>query len=221
MKIASIHMGNDLFRRYMMGKYSAAIKRASAELEWIDSTNNLLSYDGLLLPGGADVNPKLYGEEPIPECGKPNIFRDNLEMEAISIWLKTEKPLLAICRGMQILNVALGGTLYQDIKSLQEEKHSDILNKNKGNHEIEISRQSLLHSIVERENLWVNSLHHQAVRKLGKGLIATSYSLDKFIEAIEIDGHPFALGVQWHPEHMGKIDEQRKIFEAFIKASRR
>ena len=162
MKIASIHMGNDLFRRYMMGKYSAAIKRAGAELEWIDSTNNLLSYNGLLLPGGADVNPKLYGEDPIPECGKPNIFRDSLEMEAISIWLKTEKPLLAICRGMQILNVALGGTLYQDIKSLQEEKHSDILNKNKGNHEIEISRKNLPAKRLSHGCWWIrNWVGHQ------------------------------------------------------------
>lgn len=219
MKIAAIHMGNDLFRRYMMGKYASAIKNAGADIVWIDSTNNLLSYDGLLLPGGADVNPELYGEPASAECGKPNAFRDGFEMEVIPIWLKTEKPLLAICRGVQILNVALGGKLYQDIKTIESVKHSNVLKKNNGCHDVIIEKGSLLHEIEGKDKLWVNSLHHQAVKTLGDGLVVSATSTDGFIEAIEITDHPFALGVQWHPEHMQKHLDQRKIFNAFVKAA--
>lgn len=221
MRIAAIHMGDDLFRKYMMSKYTKAIEKAGGNISWITSSENLIAFDGLLLPGGADVNPELYGEKITEECGKLNTFRDSLELDVISRWLETEKPLLAICRGVQILNVALKGTLYQDIKELQREKHSDILRKNKGSHGIAIEKGSLLHSIIKRDELWVNSLHHQAIKDIGEELVASAYSTDGFVEAIEMRDHPFLLGVQWHPEHMVKDQDQRKIFEAFVKAASR
>lgn len=219
MKIAAIYMGDDLFRKYMMSKYSASIKSAGAECIWIDKADDILSFDGLLLPGGADVNPKLYGEEPIAECGKPNTFRDELELEILDIWLKEDKPLLAICRGMQMLNVKLGGTLYQDIKSIETDTHSAFFKKNKGSHQVYIQERSLLHSIVDKDSLWVNSMHHQAIKDLGSELVVSAFSQDNFIEAIEMPSRKFALAVQWHPEHMSKFDDQRKIFERFIKAA--
>lgn len=218
MKIAAIHMGTDLFRRYMMSKYTSSINKAGSDIVWIDDTKDLLSYDGLLLPGGADVNPELYGEEVKDVCGKLNHFRDGLELDAISKWLDADKPILAICRGIQILNVALKGTLYQDIKNLESVKHSNILKKNNGCHEVTIEKDTLLYSIEEKERFWVNSLHHQAIKKLGKHLVASAFSEDGFIEAVEIPDHTFALGVQWHPEHMQNHKEQRIIFESFVKA---
>lgn len=221
MRIAAIYMGDDLFRKYMMNKYSASIKRAGAECIWVDNKNDILSFDGLLLPGGADISPELYGEAIIAECGKPNKFRDEFESEILDIWLKEDKPLLAICRGMQMLNVKMGGTLYQDIKGIETEKHSSFLKKNNGSHEVSIKENTLLSSIYNKDKLWVNSIHHQAVKELGTGLGASAFSKDGFVEAIEIPARKFALGVQWHPEHMVFSKDQRKIFDAFIKAATR
>lgn len=221
-------MGNDLFRRYMKSKYAKALERSGAQVRWIDPEDTdaavaqLLECDGLLLPGGADVNPSLYGQEPTDKCGKPNTLRDTAEWAMLEAFLPTGKPVLCICRGMQLLNVYFGGTLHQDIAGMQVCKHSHFLSKNKGIHAVKICPRTKLRRIFSEENITVNSLHHQAVDKLGPGLTVSAVSEDGFIEGVEVFLHPFCVGVQWHPEHMSKNSAaQQGIFDAFVEACRK
>ncbi len=224
-KIAIPQMGTDLFRRYMKSKYQKSLENAGATVVWIElgdtgkAISEALACDGLLLPGGADVNPELYGEKPTPECGKPNTLRDTAEPSILDAFLKTGKPVFCICRGIQLLNVHLGGTLYQDIKPMQKVKHSDFFKRASFTHEVTLSKGSLIKNIIGKDKIKVNSIHHQTVKVLGKGLTATATSEDGFIEAAELENYGFCLAVQWHPEHMAKNSrEQIKLFEAFVSA---
>lgn len=225
--IAIPQMGNDLFRKYMKSKYTESLKRAGAKAKWIELDNieaavrEALTCDGLLLPGGADVSPAMYGQTPIKECGKPNEIRDKAEPEILNAFLKTGKPIFAICRGTQLLNVVKGGTLKQDIKSEQTYKHSDFLSRASSIHGVNIERKSMLFDIMKRESIDVNSMHHQVIDKVGNGLKVTAKSSDGFVEAIELENHPFCIGVQWHPEHMSKKSElQQSLFNAFIEKAK-
>ena len=209
--IAIPQMGNDLFRKYMKGKYVQSLKRAGAEVHWIDlgnsdaAVNEALCCDGLLLPGGADVNPKLYGQEPSEKCGSPNQLRDAAEMKMLEAFLPTGKPIFGICRGSQLLNVFMGGTLKQDIKDIQKCKHMHFPSKNKGTHMVNVAVNTQLSSILgQPKTLRVNSLHHQAAERVGSGLTVCAVSEDGFVEAVELTNHRFCLGVQWHPEHMSR-----------------
>lgn len=220
--IAIPEMGNDLFRKYMKSKYTAALRRAGAEYKWIDlsdpsaAAKEACACDGLLLPGGSDVEPSLYGQERTEKCGAPNMLRDNAEPLMLRAFLKTEKPVLAICRGLQVMNVALGGTLYQDIKDRQQAKHSDFLRRGRTTHSISIEQDSLLYSIVKSAETAVNSLHHQAIAVPANTVRVTANSGDGFIEAVELKDYGFCLGVQWHPEHMSKHSaSQQNIFNCF------
>ena len=221
--IAIPQMGNDLFRKYMKSKYVQSLERAGAGVLWVElediekAVETALSCDGLLLPGGADIDPKLYGQEASEKCGKPNEKRDSAEPKMLESFLKTGKPILGICRGVQLLNVYMGGTLLQDIKEEQKYNHSDFLTRAKSAHPISIEKGSKLYDIFGTETASVNSLHHQAVDKVGNGLRITAKSEDGFIEALELEGYPFCVAVQWHPEHMSKkSEEQRKLFSAFV-----
>lgn len=221
-------MGNDLFRKYMKSKYAASLRRAGAEVRWIEledpeaAVAELMTCDGLLLPGGADVNPHLYGQEPTEKCGKPNTLRDTAEMKMLEAFLPTNKPVFCICRGVQLLNVFFGGTLYQDIKLTQVCKHSHFPSKNKGTHNVKLYGHTKLGHILDVPNTMVNSLHHQAVEQVGLGLTIGAVSDDGFIEALEILTHPFCIGVQWHPEHMSKANPaQQKLFDAFVDACKK
>jgi putative glutamine amidotransferase len=169
-------------------------------------TASLESYvndlDGLVLHGGADVSPKSYGEEPLrPEWGGDYV-RDCYEISLVQHFLKAGKPILGICRGAQLLNVALGGTLYQDI-TLQlpgslVHRNWDIYDKNI--HEIEFAKNSNL-SQFYNGNVKVNSIHHQGIKILGRELVAEARSLpDGIVEAIRYQGNSYAFAVQWHPE---------------------
>ncbi len=224
-EIAIPQMGNDLFRKYMKSKYQKSLEAAGAKAIWIEledtqqAVADAMKCDGLLLPGGADVNPKMYGENPVPECGKPNIIRDGTEPEILAAFLEADKPVLGICRGAQILNVALGGTLCQDIKASQKINHSDFLHRANVTHKVSIKEGTKLYSIVGQKSLLVNSIHHQTVKGLGQGLTVCAKSEDGFIEAIERPQNSFCLAVQWHPEHMAKKDKyQQRLFEAFVEA---
>lgn len=218
-------MGQDLFRQYMKRKYVQSLVRAGAQVRWIEladpnkAVSELLECDGLLLPGGADVNPKLYGQEPSEKCGKPNTLRDNAERKMLEAFLPTGKPVFCICRGVQLLNVFCGGTLHQDISLTQVSRHSDFLSRNKGIHPVKISAHTKLAQIMKEETLMVNSLHHQAADRIGSGLTVSAVSDDGFTEALELSGHPFCIGVQWHPEHMSKKSAvQQGLFDAFVHA---
>ena len=222
--IAIPQMGNDLFRKYMKSKYVRSLERAGAAVRWIELDNtdeaikNTLSCDGLLLPGGADIEPSLYGKEREEKCGKPNVVRDKNEFEIFRAYVKTEKPIFCICRGFQLLNVACGGTLYQDIGGIIKCNHSDFLKRAKAIHGISVSADTKLFGIFGKNDVGVNSLHHQAVENVGENLIVSAVSEDGFVEALELKGHPFCIGVQWHPEHMSKADAlQQRLFDEFVK----
>ena len=221
------------FHRYMQNKYTQCLERAGAEVRILKPTADeeqarryLAECDGFLFPGGADIAPALYGQKRRPECGKPDRIRDGFERLLMRAALKTGKPVLCICRGMQLLNVVQGGTLLQDIKPLQTYRHADVPHRAGSTHPVELQPGSILAQIFGSDFILVNSLHHQAVDKLGKGLCAVAKSPDGFIAAIELrtgesagnpTGRPFVLGVQWHPEHMAAQDaSQQKLFERFV-----
>ena len=178
-------------------------------------------YDGFLIAGGEDVNPNLYGEEKRSHCGDINEERDFFEEILIEEILRLDKPLLAICRGLQILNVTLGGTLYQDIK-IDKNNNIDSIHKqdqpfDKVSHRVILNKESNLYNIFKKEYIEVNSIHHQGIKILGKDLKEAGISEDGIIESIYIEGKKFLLGVQWHPEILFKnYPEHFDIFKEFI-----
>lgn len=223
--IAMPRMENSLLRCYMIYKYRQSLRRAGATvkrfpLRTLDQhMDELLQCDGLLMPGGADIQPHLYGQEVSKKCGKLEPKRDAGEWPMLEAFLKTGKPVLCICRGHQLMNVFRGGTLHQDITHLQKIKHSDFDSRARGCHEVSIVPGTRLHAILGEDRCHVNSIHHQAVDTLAPGLVISAVSDDGIVEGVEDPGHPFFLGVQWHPEHMaGKFEAHHKIFTAFVKA---
>lgn len=219
-------LGDSLFRRYMQSKYIRCLRRAGAvELllptEPVDEViaQALEKCDGFLFPGGPDIQPELYDQMRLPVCGESNPARDALELPLIRAVCETEKPLLCICRGMQLLNVAFGGTLVQDITKEQEYPHSDFVHRATATHPVQLEPGSWLYRLFASDSISVNSMHHQAVDILGSGLQAAAHSPDGFVEAIQSADHPFCLAVQWHPEHMAaRNPAQQRIFNAFVEA---
>jgi putative glutamine amidotransferase len=189
----------------------------------------LQKLDGLLLAGGADVDPRLYGEMPLPSLAEVDPLRDQLEMALLKASNVRQLPVLGICRGAQVMNVIRGGTLYQDLQSQYALDHSRPANLHSQtapskypSHEILLEGGSRLSELLSLAPCWVNSLHHQAVRKLAPGLRAAAFSPDGVTEAIEDPAHPFWIGVQWHPERMYQSDAQaRALFDAFVEAAMR
>jgi putative glutamine amidotransferase len=181
--------------------------------------------DGLLISGGGfDIDPAYYGEQPVAKLGKLNPQRTFTELQSIAFGLERDLPMLGICGGAQAINVALGGSLYQDIATQlpaalrhQQEARSD----NHG-HVIQVTRGTLLYQICGRQRLHVNTTHHQAIRELGKGLAINATAPDGVIEGIESKKHSFVLGLQWHPEVLARREIiQRKIFASFLSACKR
>ena len=184
---------------------------------------------GILLTGGEDVEPALYNATPHEKLETVDIRRDSFELCAIRAAQERNLPILGICRGAQILNVALGGTLYQDIES----EVDDALAHPSGGylasrvsaetHPVSIEEHTLLHAIFGKDSMMTNSLHHQSVKELGRGLRVSARTSDGIIEAIERETLPFCLAVQFHPETMWQETnpEFLKIFEAFVEAARR
>lgn len=226
--IAMPKMENSLFRCYMISKYRASLRRAGAKVVRIplkdleNRMDELLACDGLLLPGGADVQPKLYGQTPSDKCGKLEPPRDEGEWAMLEAFLTTNKPILCICRGEQLMNVFCGGTLHQDIGHIQRCKHSDFRSRVWGCHEVSVTPGTKLHEILGADTCFVNSMHHQAVDSVGEGLTVSALSAEGIVEGLEKQDHPFFLGVQWHPEHMSAVNpQQRKLFEAFVNAAKK
>ena len=178
--------------------------------------------DGFLFTGGHDVSPSLYNEKKLPECGVICPERDHLEQRLFVRAREMDKPVLGICRGIQIMNVAFGGTLYQDV-SLHGPgtmRHSQREIMPGGiSHKVIIEEGSILHRLYGKE-LWTNSYHHQAIKDLGEGLRVTARAEDGIIEAVEAVDHPYMHAVQWHPESffVRKANYMLPIFEDFIKA---
>ena len=180
--------------------------------------------DGLLLSGGGDLDPFLYGEDCLENVGGISPERDSFEMKILSEFLKTGKPTLGICRGLQLINVYYGGSLYQDTGYIDRKikiNHSHIKLPDLPVHHIEIEKGNLLYDIFG-ERARVNSSHHQMIRRLGDGLTAIAASPDGVIEAFQDKSHNFFYGVQWHPEMMAARgnENMKKIFSAFVEACR-
>jgi putative glutamine amidotransferase len=183
--------------------------------------------DGLLLSGGSDLDPTYYGEGPIPELGVTVPWWDAFDMALLRLALRRRIPIFGICRGMQLLNVALGGTLRQDLRS---QLGADILRhrqeapKRQPTHEVEILDGSYLVEIADRRTVEVNSYHHQGIKGLAEALTVTARSSDGVIEAVESRdfSERWLIGVQWHPEGMRDTNlAQRNLFEAHVGAAER
>ena len=182
----------------------------------------IIACDGLVIPGGDDLDPALYGQTAIPACGKPQPARDHADMKSFEVFLPTGKPILGICRGAQAMNVFFGGTLHQDITPLQKLAHVDSPAKKTGSHFVSVTPDSKLAKIFGDTEVWVNTIHHQAADVLAKNLVATAFSPDGFVEAVELPTHVFCIGVQWHPEHLAETNPvQRKLFSAFVEACKK
>lgn len=218
--IAIPKLGPGLLRKYLGAKYVTALKAAGAQVLWIDSTNleEAARCDGLLIPGGDDIDPVMYGAIREEACGKQNPLRDELDPKLMKVFLPTGKPILGICRGMQMMNVYMGGTLHQDIKSIQKLNHSKAKQLGKLSHCVRLTEGSLLQRILGKEELEVNTFHHQAADVTGSGLVTGAVSPDGFAESVEWPEHRFFLGVQWHPEHLMRYEEHKKIICAFVEA---
>lgn len=197
--------------------YVDAVKNLEAEVvaEYLPSIDT--QYDGLILCGGCDVDPKYYNEE-INGSTDIDIDRDENEFALLKAYIDAGKPVFGICRGFQLINIYFGGTLYQDIKEANLHRR---INEVDSVHSITADEDSIVGRLYGR-NVSVNSAHHQALKDLGEGLKATAYWQDKYIEAIEHTKLPI-FGVQWHPERtcfsMARNDtcDGSKLFEYFIK----
>lgn len=183
----------------------------------------LARLDGLLLPGGKDLDPTHYGEPPHPGLEAVEPRDDRTELTLTRQAVKANVPLLAICRGIQVLNVALGGSLYQDLRSQVPDAldHRPARPRGEPHHPLTITAGSRLEGITGRREVGANSFHHQAIKELGAGLVATAWAPDGIVEAVELHGHPFALGVQCHPEDLWPHEPAWKaVFQAFVEAAR-
>jgi putative glutamine amidotransferase len=213
-----------------MSDYLESVKRAGASVLEVsvddDPAAVVARMDGVVLTGGGDIAPALYGAVPHATYSAAEVGRDAFEIALVRAATAAGKPIFAICRGMQVLNVALGGDLVQDIPTevngalnhdLREPRFAIA-------HEVWASKGSRLSALMQEkledaENCPVNSRHHQAVRHLGEGLEVVATAPDGVIEAVERSG-PFCLGVQWHPENFWRTGEFRPLFEGFVDACR-
>ena len=211
--------------------YVASVEQAGGRarvLEVSDSPRKIVDeIDGLLLTGGGDIDPVLYGDERHPTVEDAEPGRDEFEIDLARRAMGSDLPLLAICRGVQVLNVAAGGTLVQDIPSATstDVRHSVQQPKNAVAHDVVITPGSrvadALGTMVAGDHTCpVNSRHHQSVGRLGAGLVASATAPDGVIEAIEKPDSEFCVGVQWHPENFWRTGEFAPLFNTFVSAAR-
>jgi putative glutamine amidotransferase len=211
--------------------YTRAVHRAGGtpviipplmqEVDWLALLDRL---DGLLLSGGEDITPGAYGQALGPWTGQGDGERDSSEIGLVRLWLAQGKPLLAICRGHQMLNVALGGTLLQDITTQVPDALDHAYSPGRpmelAVHTVRVTEDSRLAAVMGSASFAVNSAHHQAIAQPGSGLTVVAQAADGIIEAMEMPDHPFCLGVQWHPEAMLRTSPTMlPLFEQFVRAS--
>jgi len=213
--------------------YRQAVIHVSGEVRLLDPSMTILDaltgVDGLLLSGGEDVAPERYGETPHPTVTEVDPARDAFEIALIAEARQRDLPIFAICRGIQILNVACGGSLVQDIPSQLGEtmEHSFTVPPHQPfsrAHEVWIEKDSLLAALLrerlsDADSCEVNSRHHQSVKMLAPGFKVSATAPDGVIEAIEDPAATFCLGVQWHPENFWRTGEFRSLFEGFLNAA--
>lgn len=183
----------------------------------------LTPVSGVLLPGGQDTDPALYSEKPQPECGEICPLLDRMSLKVLELVLALDLPLLGICRGIQFLNVAEGGTLYQDLPTQHPGNIVHCMQPpyDRVVHRVKILPGTPLHEALECDEIGVNSYHHQAVREVSPRLEVMAISEDGLVEGVYMKGQRFIQAVQWHPELFYKKDENsRRIFRAFVQACR-
>jgi putative glutamine amidotransferase len=184
----------------------------ATNIEPVENVATLAGLDGLVLAGGSDVDPALYGAPRHPKTGPPDQARDRLEADLLREALDRDLPVLAICRGLQLLNAALGGTLVQHIEGHHYPERQAV-------HPITIASSSKLASILGVDEYVVNSRHHQCVEQVASGLVVVARAPDQVVEALELPGKRFVLAVQWHPEDRTDGPDA-KLFQAFRNAMR-
>jgi putative glutamine amidotransferase len=210
--------------------YEEAVRRAGGDVRILNYETDrpadvVNQVDGILLPGGDDVLPSLYGEDPHSTFDAAEPGRDAYELELATRAGEADLPLFAICRGVQVLNVARGGTLVQDIPSELPDAIPHEVRDTPFTiaHDVWVSEGTLLHTLlrerIDGDACPVNSRHHQAVQKVGSGLVVSATAPDGVIEAVEDPSKRFCVGVQWHPENFYRTGEFRALFEAFIAAA--
>ena len=186
------------------------------------SMDELSFCDGFLFCGGDDITPALLGEDPLPGIGTTDLITDMFHLTLIRSVLSYNKPLLAVCRGMQVLNAALGGSIYQDISLAPEPcicHFQQTLHRSDPSHKVIFTENSILHDLFDAYT-FTNSWHHQIIRTPAPHLIPAAFTNDGVIEALESDAHTFALGVQWHPECMYDTNPgMHALFDLFIEKS--
>jgi putative glutamine amidotransferase len=228
----SITIGRRPERAYLNSAYVAAVQQAGGVPVLFVPQHDaraqdalLERIDGVLLTGGGDVDPARFGEVAHPTVSDVSPARDALEIELARRATERRLPLLAICRGIQVLNVALGGSLHQDVATFPGTPiaHTQKAPRHKPTHAVKIEAASRLADVIGAHDLDVNSMHHQAIKDLGRGLCAVAFSPDSLIEAVELDDPSrFVFGVQWHPEELAPHQPAaQRLFAALIAAASR
>ena len=226
---------DELPRCWIMSQRYVKTLTASGAVPWIipllDDRETLRAIydrlDGVFLPGGVDIDPESYSEPRTDVCGRVDPDRDRTEIMFADWAMKDGKPILAVCRGAQLLSVAAGGTLYQDLSSeypgaikhdywpkAGERTRQDLA------HPVNVVENSRLSRLIGSNTFLVNSMHHQGIKQLAPTLVANAFAPDGLIEGVESGNDDFVLGVQWHPEDLADTDPtMRSLFDAFVEAS--
>jgi putative glutamine amidotransferase len=220
-------------KAYVNDDYIVSVIKAGG-IPYIIPANNdeeiiraqVANVDALVFSGGTDVNPVDYGQEFLPKMTKPDVNRDKFDLSLASYAKEMKKPTLGICRGHQILAVANGGTLYQDLsyKSDVSLRHDQVTIPELATHKVQISKDSLLYEILQKDEVWTNSFHHQIVKDIPQNCTIVGVSSDGVIEAIEYKSSDyFYLTVQWHPEMMASKDNEDmiKLFKRLVKEAKK
>ena len=232
----TLEASSDLPRCWVMSQRYVQVLVSAGAVPWLvplfEGDEVLLraiydNLDGVFLPGGVDMDPASYGEEKGEKCGRTDSARDWAELTLTRWAIADGKPVLAVCRGLQVINVAAGGTLYQDIETFRagSQKHDyfpkpGLYTRQRISHAVRVAEGSQLGALLEDEWVPVNSMHHQGIKTLGEGLVASAFAPDGLIEGVEGPEDQFLIGVQWHPEDLYDNDEMmRRLFDAFIEAA--
>src|SRR5258706_8488947 len=228
----SITVGTNPERAYVNSAYLHAVQQAGGVPVPLPPQLSAASLEqlgaelyGLLLTGGGDMDPARFGEAPHATLYDVAPSRDTVETSVLNLSLARGVPVLAVCRGVQVLNVALGGTLHQDVATEPGTQipHSQKEPRDQPTHKVKITPGSRLAETLGTDEIEVNSMHHQAIHRLGRGLTAVAWAPDQLVEGAEIsDPARFVLGVQWHPEELvGHSEPARRLFSALLAAARK